>query len=585
MTSATQQILNNITQPGAPAVPIDPDPNIASANIADVYAYEQDTNRLARGISTGTVVDTKDTARRTDIRTALSIDTWSEPESPFGASYPHNQVRQTPNGLIEEFDDTPGNIRYHRYHPSGTYTEIDDNGTEVRKIVGDNYYIVENNGNIFIGGSASVTVSSTCRILVLGDASIEVGGKLSAVVKSDVSLTASGSMNLNVGETLNIKADNIVMESTKFNQTVVGTQKVKAGAQSTEVVGAVNTKVGGDLNLQATNLNTTTTVDTKMTSANFSVLSSGEILQTATGAANIKGADIKLQGTLHITGSIKASTTQKETQGDNLYPVSTTGPSAPVAATAAAVPNLEAPENTNLVLPSGRSEGSNITAPTVPRPNSRIQRAAIENDGRAEPVATNLYPGYSSGAPYVSPSQSAPSTTPIPNVPVTETDNRFLNTTSPPYDQLISQHVRLKDVSVNARARGHQIISQRGLTVGQIITNLQALSINVIDKLIETYGSTVIISSGFRQESSSRSTSQHATGQAVDIQFSNLRPADYAARAAEVMALVPFDQFILEYQSGGSGNPWLHISFSQSSNRRQYFTMRNHQRVTEVRVA
>jgi hypothetical protein len=72
----------------------------AGAVAEALYNYEQDTNRLARGNPTGTVVDIKDSTRRRNIPVASSIDTWDEPLSPYAASYPHNNVYQTPNGLI-----------------------------------------------------------------------------------------------------------------------------------------------------------------------------------------------------------------------------------------------------------------------------------------------------------------------------------------------------------------------------------------------------------------------------------------------------------------------------------------------------
>jgi hypothetical protein len=113
-----------------------------SRNIEELKINEQDYSRLARGISHGTVVETKDNSRNIDIPIALSMDTWEQPLSAFNGSYPHNHVFETRNGLIEEFDDTEGNERYHRYHPSGTFIEWDSEGNSVRKTVGDSYQII-----------------------------------------------------------------------------------------------------------------------------------------------------------------------------------------------------------------------------------------------------------------------------------------------------------------------------------------------------------------------------------------------------------------------------------------------------------
>ncbi len=570
-------------QPGTPLSGTSPNPNVAVDNTGDLYAYEADTNRLARGQTAGTVVETKDSTRRTDIQTALSIDSWDEPLSPYGGSYPHNNVRQTPNGLIEEFDDTPNNIRYHRYHPSGTYTEIDNNGTEVRKIVGDNFCIIEKNGNIFIGGTASVTIQNSCNILILGDANIEVNGKLNAVVKSDISLTASGSMDLTVGETLKIKAEDIVLESTKFNQTTVGTQKIKASGISQDISGNVDIKIASSYKIQSDTIQQKSVGVTTVNSSDFNLLASGKISQKATGITSIDGSDVRLGGsTLHInSAAIKAASTKKETQGDNFYPESTSGPSAVEAPVEAIVPTPQPPVSTGLMQPLPRMSVPQTATPNLRQTNNRIIRAGVENDGRSTRPSSDLYPGYNTPVPYT------PTSTPTPpavsEIPILQTvdNSRFINATSPPYNELISQFIRLKDVSINAAARGHQIVSQKGLTIGQIITNLQSLSVNVIDKIYEKYGPTMVITSGFRQGTND---SQHCLGQAVDIQFRNLTPSQYAERASELMRLVPFDQFLLEYQTTGSGNPWLHISFNSNGNRRQYFTMMNHSRTTPIGV-
>jgi len=603
MTVDVSQVISDNTQPGTRPRRTALDPNVAVDDPGSLYVYEPDTHRLARGISSGTVIERRDTERRRNIRTGLSIDTWDEPESAFGASYPHNRVEATPNGHVEEIDDTPGNQRYHRFHPSGSYEEINANGTWTRKIVGDSYTIIENNGRVYIQGVASVTVENTCNILVLGDANIEVGGKLTALVKNDISLTASGSMNLNVGETLNVKAENIVMESTKFNQTTVGAQKIKAGSISEEVEGNSDLKVGASYKIQATTNDVTTTGDYKLKSANIDIKSDGTLKETSGGDMSLNaggtfkskgassaslssGGDTKLGGsTVHINGNLKATTTTKEAIGSNFYPLSTPAPSAPDAPDAAGdatAPVTSAPDNTNLTRAPARSASSNAPSPAVPIPNSRAQRIAIENDGR-ERVDGSLYPGFNSGSLYT-PTLAAPAVGSIQPVEGVAINPRFQNITTAPYEELISRYVRLKDVSSVARARGHLIPDGgwNGLSLPQIVTNLQAVAENVVDKLIEKYGTSVIITSGFRQErpNSSGNVSQHARGEAVDIQFSGLPATQYQPRYEQLLREIPFDQFILEYQT--NGNPWMHISYKASGNRRQWFSMRDHQRNSPI---
>ena len=54
--------------------------------------------------------------------------------------------------------------------------------------------------------------------------------------------------------------------------------------------------------------------------------------------------------------------------------------------------------------------------------------------------------------------------------------------------------------------------------------------------------------------------------------------SEYYEIALWIRENVPHDQFLLEYQSGGSGNPWLHISLTPTSNRFEIATFYNHRR-------
>jgi len=116
------------------------------------FIFEPDTNRLARGVSVGTIVPIKDAKRAIAVPIANSGRTFSEPKSSFGARYPFNHVRETESGHVQEFDDTPGKERLLTYHRKGTFTEIDENGTEVHHIVGDSYTIIDRNGCLYITG-------------------------------------------------------------------------------------------------------------------------------------------------------------------------------------------------------------------------------------------------------------------------------------------------------------------------------------------------------------------------------------------------------------------------------------------------
>ena len=90
--------------------------------------------------------------------------------------YPYNHVFESESGHLTEFDDTPGNERTMRYHTAGTYEEIIADGTKTTKVIGDNFEIIMQDSNVYIGGAVNLTIGGTVRHLVKGDYHLEVEG-------------------------------------------------------------------------------------------------------------------------------------------------------------------------------------------------------------------------------------------------------------------------------------------------------------------------------------------------------------------------------------------------------------------------
>lgn len=168
---------------------------------------EPDTNRLARSSKAGTIVDTKKSARVKGIATANGGPTWDQPEIPYAATYPFNHVMASEAGHVIEVDDTPSAERLHLFHRAGTFVEIDASGTMVRRIVGDDFQILERNGHILIKGSANLTVEGACNIYVKNDCNLEVDGKMVAKVHNDMELNVAGAFKLSA-DSIDIKTPN-----------------------------------------------------------------------------------------------------------------------------------------------------------------------------------------------------------------------------------------------------------------------------------------------------------------------------------------------------------------------------------------
>ncbi len=201
------------------------------------YINEPDTNRLARGIIEGTVINKKDATRVQGVPTA-SGGIWDQPQAPFGAKYPFNKVYETESGHIQEFDDTPGQERIHTYHRSGTFTEIDSQGTQVNYIVGDNFILMERNGCVHVAGECNITVDGNTNIFARSDANIEVsqnanltvGNNLTVGAANDIYMAAGGDVLIKAGGDFNIQAANINQKSVNMNLESTADMNILAGA-------------------------------------------------------------------------------------------------------------------------------------------------------------------------------------------------------------------------------------------------------------------------------------------------------------------------------------------------------------------
>ena len=103
--------------------------------------------------------------------------------------------------------------------------------------------------------------------------------------------------------------------------------------------------------------------------------------------------------------------------------------------------------------------------------------------------------------------------------------------------------------------------------------NLKSLCTNVLQPVRDNFHRVVSVSSGFRSQAlceaiGSKSTSQHAKGEAADFEIfgiSNKELADW------IHFNVNYDQLILEYWKESDPNSgWVHCSYTDGNNRRQY---------------
>lgn len=175
------------------------------------YIGEPDTHRIARGIAKDTIVERKinnlDTMQLAGgVGSAGEVQ---EPPTAYNAQYPFNHVKQTESGHIEEFDDTPGAERLHKYHKTGTFEEIHPDGKKVIKIVGDKYEAILRDDNLHVRGNLNITVEGNSSIYTKNDCIFQVDGNMDQVIGGDLTINAGGQVKITAGLDVTVRGENI----------------------------------------------------------------------------------------------------------------------------------------------------------------------------------------------------------------------------------------------------------------------------------------------------------------------------------------------------------------------------------------
>ena len=464
------------------------------------YVGEPDTNRLARGKIVGTSVEFKDKQRLTGVQTANGV-TWDQVNVPYNAEYPYNKVTETESGHLFELDDTPENERIHLFHRRGTFLEIDANGTQVNRIVGDGYYIIDRNGYILIEGAANITVRGTCNILVEADANIDVSGDTNINMAGNANFNVASDMAINVGGELKVQAANIKMDSNSdFNVTASGSNKLTSG-------GNFEVNASGQANIEGSTVH--------WAEGAASADSAGLGAPISAGSKNTQTFEQLQPPPRNLEDDFKYETPEEnEADPDKARNYHDNRPSAPTDDTKIVTPPADAPSADK---PANDAKPQNVDCATFINMKSFPDSYVVHTDstGYAWTVGT-LTKGKSI------------------------TPGRYGMGLGRGQKEMTTAEIvcNLKGLAVN-------ILSPINESVGRI-------------------GKAWNLNSCYRNDipAGGSATSQHLIGSAADISiggnFGYKAMFDFANKAA---GMLPYDQLILEYRDRGDGRIcWVHIS-------------------------
>jgi len=515
------------------------------------YAGISETNKLAQGDVRGTVVQEKNTNRMQGAKLPGG-EAWDEPESAFRGAYPYNKVTQTESGHIIEIDDTPGSERLHIYHKSGTYVEIDANGSMVKRTKGSSYEIIDRNGKISIAGRADISVNGACNIFVGNDANIEVEGDTNITCHNDITAQAGGTFNLSAVEEFNIASSNINIEAYE-------TMNIKATTLSMHAIEDMHMRSNADIKVQAVNLYDfiEDTIYTQAAGAvniksgdNTNIDAGAEINLAAGGSINADGSKTQLQ-----SGAAGAADESVE---------SVIAGSSNIGVMSGRKDITDNDKDDPLTLSLADSRSILLEEETQSTDDYNTQKNLIISEGFANASDLNASP------------------TAVDSISVQSEQNDFVEpdaklktVTQLPGNYNLSPNFTIEMLSSKAAISRDPIREHTGASYGEIVYNLQAVALNILEPAKKIYPN-MFVSSAFRDpgNASNAKTSQHPLGQAVDIQFKGITKQEYYNIAAKLAKVLRYDQLILEYCSY-TNNPWIHISYSVR-NRSQVLTFYNH---------
>ena len=584
------------------------------------YKNEPDTNRLATGNNLGrTIVLKKEATLKTGVKIANG-GTWDQSPNPYNATYPYNKVTQTESGHVQEWDDTPGSERIHTYHKSGTFSEIDANGTQVNRIVGDGFQVMERNGFIYVQGAYCVTVDGAMNLRTDNVFNLEVSGSANIFVYNDANINVSKDCNLAVGATLNAKANTINLESEKqFN--------IRAGS-------GLNIQAGMDINFKSEasiNTQALANISNKATGAIFSQ-ADGDINQKAAGVVNVESAEatnIKAGTAVNVESAddtnVKAGAAIKQESGGKLSLkaggdlsadaggiVDLANGSADSADGAnAAEPAIEARDAAfaEIELPvetRGTSGVDRLPPMAVTTRGSEVGFDAPSGQGsttdsnagayQSNRVDTNQTSKTATEDTKFEKSKEVPKASSSSSAEPVAGLDAIKNTPAEQYTagMKLSKHYTLGDLTKGGvRIPRVTYTDKNGVqhTPQAIVANLKNLAVNALDPIRDKFGP-FTITSGFRRPPFGAAPGDlgvfksgpnagkpipeggdHVAGCAADIVFPGGKQDTYN-KAKLIAELLPsWAQIIMEYDGNSY---WIHVAVRQTGNKGDMFTMVSH---------
>jgi hypothetical protein len=440
---------------------------------------------------------------------------------------------------------TPGPLRSssstEQRRTGGSSFYMDDNEDQehvrIRTKTGAQILLDETNGLIY-----AINKLGTSWIQMDAEGNVDVFGAKSFSVRAqeDINLRADRDVNIEAGRDLNIKAAKDYKNVT--NGSVGKSGNESGGNLTIEVKNAMHIKTDDDINIQS--------------DGRLSLRSNSRIDVRTSGLLNMDGSTANIQSGAANPKSPKTIRQRPKTNTLKGFSSRYTREQESVRTTVTRFTTFEpCAEHT--------SQGDPYEFNVVSGLLSAAGRAAVSDDDLDLSIIETFDGDNRTPGALLDEDQSPASRTDPINIASCE------GILSVDYNMRLSPNFTLAQLSTSA-LWPHRIRGQHGLTDLQIVCNLRNLCINVLEPVWAKYPN-FSINSGFRTFTGSRS--QHERGQAADLQWRNIRGAEYLRRAQWIRDNISFDQLLFEH-----GNSiWIHLSFDATKRRQRFqvLTMAN----------
>lgn len=131
---------------------------------------------------------------------------WYSSANTSAGTYPYNNIIQTESGHFTMMDDTPGQEKIRTQHRTGTYHEMQQDGSIEHVVQGNGFTVIMKDKNLIVHGICNIEIYGDAKLHIQGDSYSRVDGDEYSQVKGDSNIHTDGDVDITAGGDVDITA-------------------------------------------------------------------------------------------------------------------------------------------------------------------------------------------------------------------------------------------------------------------------------------------------------------------------------------------------------------------------------------------